>query len=322
VRAALARLPFLAIFDSMASTIKLACDDAAVRRALGSWLDATGLEPPGDLTLDVRVGTPTPPSGDARPAFRQPGVVVRSGPPEGGVRLWWEVAPALADVASGAPVARVTLSPKAAAQLARCTETFLITVLIFLLRRAGWHHVHAATAIEPAEGRGWLLAGNAAAGKSTTAALLATRGWAVGTDDLAFLVAGGARVAVAASRAPIALRETGRRLLHREGGVPLGQRDKFAFWPEDLGGVWAPRVEPDIILFPSIGDGRTTATSLRQRETLAELVRWSAWVVLEPELAQPHLDLLGALARQARAYRVTLGRDLFARPDRLLELVA
>ncbi len=306
----------------MTSTINLVCEDATVRRALQAWLDATRLEPPGNLTLDVRVGDSTPTSRDARPAFRQPGVVVRSGPPQGGVRLWWDVAPAVAELAPGASVARVTLSPAAAEQLARCTGTFLITVLIFLLRRAGWHHVHAATAIDPAEGRGWLLAGNAAAGKSTTAALLATRGWAVGTDDLAFLMASDARVAVAACRAPIALRDGGRRLLHRIGGLPLAEREKFAFWPEDLGGVWAPRVEPAVILFPSIGDGRTTATSLGPREALAELVRWSAWVVLEPELAQPHLDLLGALARQARAYRVTLGRDLFAHPDRLAELVA
>ena len=306
----------------MTSTIKLACDDTEVRPALAAWLDATGLEPPGDLTLDVRVGNPASASSDARLAFRQPGVVVRSGPPEGGVRLWWEVAPAVAEIAPGASVARVTLSSAAAKQLACCAGTFLTTVLIFLLRRAGWHHVHAATAIDPEDGRGWLLAGNAAAGKSTTAALLATRGWAVGTDDLAFLISGAARVAAAACRAPIALRDGGRRLLQRIDGIPLAEREKFAFWPEDLGGVWAPRIEPDVILFPSIGDGHTTATALGQREALAGLVRWSAWVVLEPELAQPHLDLLGALARQARAYRVTLGRDLFANPDRLAELVA
>ena len=239
------------------------------------------------------------------------------------MRLWWEVAPAFAELAPGAGVARVTLSPAATRQLALCTSSFLTTVLIFLLRRAGWHHVHAATAVDPAEGRGWLVAGNAAAGKSTTAALLATCGWGVGTDDLAFLTAGcEGRVTVAACRAPIALRAGGRQLLRRIGGIPLAERDKSAFWPEDLGGVWTPRVAPDVVVFPSIGHGRTTATPLGRREALTELVRWSAWVVLEPELAQPHFDLLGALARQARAFRVTLGRDLFDHPDRLAELVA
>ncbi len=306
----------------MRCTIGLSCDDARLFRALARWLEHTGLEPPGELTLDVRAADTAPPP-DARPPFRQPGVVVRSGPPEGGVRLWWEVAPAFAELAPGTAVARVTLSRAAIRQLDLCTGSFLMTVLVFLLRRAGWHHVHAATAVDPATGRGWLIAGDAAAGKSTTAALLATRGWGVGTDDLAFLTAGvEGRVTVAACRAPIALRVGGRRLLRLIGGSPRAERDKFTFWPEELGGVWAPRVVPDVILFPAIGDGRTTATALGPREALAELVRWSAWVVLEPELAQAHLDLLGALARQARAFRVTLGRDLFDHPDRLAELVA
>jgi len=306
----------------MTSTIGLTCDDAPLCRALARWLDHTRLEPPDGLGLDVRVADAPPPP-DVRTPFRQPGVVVRSGPPQGGVRVWWEVAPAFAELAPGATVARVTLSPAAIRELDLCTSSFLMTVLIFLLRRAGWHHVHAATAVDPEAGRGWLVAGDAAAGKSTTAALLATRGWAVGTDDLAFLAAGmDGRVSVAACRAPIALRVGGRRLLRLIGGIPRAERDKFTFWPEDLGGVWAPHVAPDVILFPSIGDGRSTATALGGRDTLVELVRWSAWVVLEPELAQPHLDLLGTLARQARAFRVTLGRDLFDHPDRLRELVA
>jgi hypothetical protein len=50
---------------------------------------------------------------------------------------------------------------------------------------------------------------------------------------------------------------------------------------------------------------------------LAELVRWSAWVALEPFMAQSHLDLLNALARQARSFRVSLGRDLFRDPSLL-----
>src|SRR5438105_552676 len=192
----------------MTSTIGLTCDDAPLCRAVARWLDHTRLEPPDGLGLDVRVADAPPPP-DVRTPFRQPGVVVRSGPPQGGVRVWWEVAPAFAELAPGATVARVTLSPAAIRELDLCTSSFLMTVLIFLLRRAGWHHVHAAT-----------------------------------------------------------------------------------------------------------------ATALGRRETLVELVRWSAWVVLEPELAQPHLDLLGTLARQARAFRVTLGRDLFDHPDRLRELVA
>jgi hypothetical protein len=104
--------------------------------------------------------------------------------------------------------------------------------------------------------------------------------------------------------------------------VALRDRAKVGFWPEELGGVWTPRVTPEIVIFSSVGTGaRTTAEPIGQSRALAQLVRWSAWVMLEPELAQRHLDVLARLAGEARCYRVTLGRDLFARPNRLLELV-
>ncbi|HEU5262498.1 MAG TPA: hypothetical protein VFU41_13860 [Gemmatimonadales bacterium] len=226
----------------------------------------------------------------------------------------------MAEVAPGATTARVTLSPAAVTRLDTCARTFLTLVLIFLLRRVGWHHIHAATALDPA-GRGWLIAGNAQAGKSTTTALLASRGWQVGTDDVAFLAPARERVAAVAYHAPLALRPAAYHLLGAPGGVFSPERRKIACWPEELGGRWVPRIHPDVLLFPSVGDGRTSAAPIRARDTLAELVRWSAWVMLEPDLAQEHLDLLTRLARQARSYRVTVGRDLFARPTRLAELV-
>jgi hypothetical protein len=189
-----------------------------------------------------------------------------------------------------------------------------------LLRRVGWFHLHAATANDPT-GRGWLVAGNAHAGKSTTAALLAASGWQVGTDDAAWLEQQGDTVRVHTCHAPIALRDGGRRLLARAGGIPLPDRGKIGYWPEDLGGVWTPLVTPQIVIFTTVGNVRTTAVPIPRPVALAELVRWSAWVMLEPEVAQRHLDALAALTGQARCYRVRLGRDLFARPNRLIELV-
>jgi hypothetical protein len=192
--------------------------------------------------------------------------------------------------------------------------------VFFLLRRAGWHHVHGATAVDP-KGRGWLLAGNSQAGKSTTTAYLASRGWPVGTDDVAFLAPADRRVTVHAFRGRIGLRSGGLDLLAPAGGVFLPARRKMGFWPEELGSRWAPQVEPEVLLFPTVGTGRTTVEPLGPGETLAALVRWSAWVLLEPQLAQEHLDLLAALGRQARAYRIELGRDLFEQPDLIDRLI-
>ncbi len=257
---------------------------------------------------------------DARPVFKQPAVEIRSGPPQGGVSINWVVAPAVAVLPADSSEANVTLSLAAASKMNRCIQTFLMTVLVFLVRRAGWHHVHGATAVDP-KARGWLIAGNARDGKSTTAALLASRGWPVGTDDTAFLADDGERVSVKAYHGPIALRRGGYTLLGRQVGKFLKRRQKMACWPEELGGTWLPSVEPDILLFTTVGDRISEAEPIGSREALTELVRWSAWVVLEPELAQEHLDLLAKLAKQAKSYRVTLGRDLFDDPNRLTELI-
>jgi len=310
----------------MTPAITVHCAHAGVAAAVRAWLARSRLEPTAPVTLEIELGDPALVGSDGRAAFGQPGVVVRAGPPEGGVRIAWEAAPAVADLPPGATTARVVLSAAAAARIEECLRTFLLTVLVLLLRRVGWHHIHAAMALDPRE-RGWLIAGNAEAGKSTTAALLASCGWGVGTDDVSFLAANREAVSAIAYRTPIALRPGGHRLVQRvaaAGGVLLPERRKVGYWPEELGGRWISRVAPEIIMFTSVGNGAavTQAEPLGQREALIELIRWSAWVILEPELAEEHLALLTALARQAKSYRVTLGRDLFARPARLAELVA
>lgn len=299
--------------------IRVRCDAADVRAVLTAWLEELRLDLPTGLTLAVTIDAgPRAPRSPA--VFEQPEVRFHRGPDGRGVVLSWQAAPATARVPAGSATAFIRLSPAAVRQLDRCTRTFLTAVVIVLARGAGWFHLHAATAIDP-HGRGWLVAGDAGAGKSTTAALLAAAGWRVGGDDVAFLERRDARIVAHSCRTPIALREAGRRLLARHGGAALPARRKVGFRPEDLGGVWTPLVEPAIIIFTSVGRGETTARPLERPRAVAELVRWSAWVVLEPDLAQTHLELLADLSRQARSYQVTLGRDLVARPGRLIELV-
>ena len=320
----------------MSAAIAVACDDPEVERWASAWIRETRLLPPAPLALVLRV-VPDLPAGDTRRGcgsagpdtrvpFLQPQLEIRSGPPQGDVRVRWLAAPARAVIAQGAGTACVDLTPAALADRDALGRVFLTMVLILLLRRAGWHHVHAALARDP-RGREWLFAGDAQTGKSTTAALLATRGWAVGTDDAAFLARGpfGAGVEAVAQRAPIALRPAGCDLLGLVGGTEARGGRKTAFFPEELGGTWTSRVRPQVLVFPRVGGTRegeaTTASPMAPREALAELVRWSAWVMLEPELAQEHLDMLAALAQQASSWRVALAPDLFRRPDLLMELV-
>lgn len=304
------------------TAVEVRSTDTTLRDTIALWIDEGRLSPPKSLVLQVTVGEVSlPAAGDPRPVFEQPEVRIHSGGADGRVTLVWTTAPATLTLEPGADQAALRLSSAAAARAADRLRHFVITALIFLLRRAGWHHVHGATAVDP-RGRGWLLAGNSRAGKSTTAALFAARGWAVGTDDIAFLADGpSGRVQVHAFRSRLALRPGGEELLARTGGLPLAGRGKVGFWPEELGGGWVATIEPSLLLFTRIGAGATAVHPVGASEILAQLVRWSAWVVLEPALAQEHLDLLSRLGAQVRAYRVDLGRDLFEDPTLLERLI-
>lgn len=294
-------------------------NDAGALQLLTAWLEGTRLAWPGAIRINVSVGDRPDFAPDDREVFRQPSVTIQAGPDSGTVRIEWESAPAIAIVHPTAAEAELWLSPDAVARFEVAERGFLLVMLIFLMRRLGWYHVHGAALIDP-RGRGWLIAGDSHCGKSTTTALLATRGWQIGTDDIGFLVRHGELVASLGVRSQIALRPGGRDLLGRSGGIAMVRRDKTGFWPEELGGSWAPTVTPEIIAFPRLGE-RTSLTPARARTALAELVKWSLWVLCEPVCAQDHLDALGTLARQSRCFDLTLGPDLFDHPDLLEELV-
>ncbi|HEY2805821.1 MAG TPA: hypothetical protein VGI92_08185 [Gemmatimonadales bacterium] len=304
----------------MPDASEVTCDDPGVRQWVADWLASWRIAPPGRLSLRISVSDVAVGEADEREPFRQPLVEIRSGPPHNDLRIRWLAGNAIAVLDPKEPRADIIIAPAALADRERLQQTFLVAVVVFLLRRAGWHHVHGAIARDRA-GREWLLAGDAKAGKSTTAALLATHGWSVGTDDLTFLAAADDAVDAHAPHIPIALREGGAALLAARGGAPARGGRKQAFFPEELGGSFASRARPTILMFPRVEGAVTRIEPLTPGAALAELVKWSAWVALEPEFAQLHLDLLAALARQARAFRLSLGPDLFEGKDLLMSLV-
>jgi len=294
--------------------------DHAVGSHVQDWLDSLELPLPRELTLDLVVDEMVQPITGQDPLFRQPEISIYRDRGSGTLSVSWDHLPAVAHVPLESSRATVQLSRAAAEDLPRCCRFFLSAVVIFLIRRVGWHHLHAATWIDP-RGRGWVLAGDWKVGKSTTTALLASRGWAVGGDDAVFLVEEGDGVVTIAKRGPIALRKSGRHLLGRLDGVFDPQREKTLFTPEELGGRWVQQIRPDILIFPRVAGSATSVEPVSPRDVLAELVRWSVWVMLEPTLAQEHLDLLAALGRQTRSYRMELGTDLFDNPELLVELI-
>jgi hypothetical protein len=295
--------------------------DDTVRGQVEAWLAGAGVEPPKRIELSIALVPGAWGGRDERAFLRQPDLRFHHGPPEG-IRIVWRDGAGHAVLApDGSAAAAVELWSEVAREPDQWLRPFLLPVLLALLRRAGWHHIHAATARDPA-GRGWLIAGDARTGKSTTAALLASRGWAVGTDDTAFLAAGPGGVEAMSWRAPLALRDAGLALLARGGGVSLERRRKTGFSPEDLGSTWLPRVTLDVVALAGVHAGATRVEPVSRTAAVADLLSWSLLFVIEPADAQRHLDLVARLVRQARCVRVRFGPDLFEHHDLLSELIA
>ncbi len=308
--------------ESSNSGIGVESNDPELGELVKEWLSESRMPLPPGFRLSFEITDQIPTPIDPRPAYSQAGVEVRAGEPLDWVHLRWTGKPGMARVEAGRPEATVYLSRAALDDPELLLRTFVMLVLIFLGRRAGRFHLHAGTAVDPA-GRGWLLTGNSGSGKSTTTALLASRGWEVGTDDVAFLTASNARAAVLGIRVPIALRPGGRELLahHEGGGLSLTRRQKTGFYAEELGGRWREAVEPDFLLFAELGNGRTRLLPMEPTEVMRVLVQSSPWVLFESTAAQEHLDLLARLGRQARCFRAQLAPDLFAAPGALADFL-
>jgi hypothetical protein len=300
----------------MAGSSSITSTDSALAAAVGAWLAESRMPLPPDFRIRLTVVDSVGTWDDPREIFPQGDVDIRAGEPLGWVHLTWRTAPARARIDEEEAEAIVEVSRAALEQLDYFLRSFLLVTLIFLWKRAGHYHMHAGTAVDPG-GRGWMLVGDSCSGKSTTTALLAACGWQVSTDDIAFLTARDDRAAIVGFRSPIALRPGGFELLGRAGGVPLASRGKTGFLPEELGGRWIQTIEPEIIVFTSVGRERTVLEPMSGADVMALLLHRSPWVLFEPTAAQEHLDLLARLCRQAKSYRGTLAPDLFAAPGAL-----
>ncbi|MGV3707655.1 MAG: hypothetical protein ACO1Q7_02360 [Gemmatimonas sp.] len=300
------------------------CASEDVKALIVRWLDGTRLEWPGRFVIRVHLDDTNPFPDDTRESFTQPYCTVQAGPAQDTVYIVWSYAPAAAVVHPTRAEVDLWLSPQSIAHLEFAERSFLLITLVFVLRRLGWYHVHAAALVDP-QGRGWLIAGNSNCGKSTTTALMASRGWKIGTDDIGFLAMRDGKVSLMSVRTRIALRPGGVALLGETladaDGLRMEQRKKDGYWPEEVGGSWAPIVTPEILAFPTIGQ-RTALSRSAPRATLSAIVTWSNWVLYESVFAQEYLDVLGEVARQSRCFDLTLGPDLFDDPDLLEKLVS
>ena len=167
------------------------------------------------------------------------------------------------------------------------------------LRRYGLFDLHSAGVVEPESGKALLIVGPSGSGKSTLALQLATSGWSYLSDDELLLGLTADAVEARGFRNFFAVTAAGAQFKH-------------CFEPDaDLGLKRTDQASPGALVFIHLnGESRSQMNKLAQAETMTRLIRACPWATYDRSIASANLELLSALARQARGFDLSAGRDL------------
>ena len=167
------------------------------------------------------------------------------------------------------------------------------------LRRFGLFDLHSAGVVEPESKKAVLIIGPSGSGKSTLALELAKAGWSYLSDDELLLTLVDGAVEVRGFRSFFAVSEAGARL-------------KRCFEPETvLGSKRTDQALPGALIFTRLNDeSRSELSGLSQPETMTRLITACPWATFDRSIAGANLELLSALARQAKGFDLSAGRDL------------
>jgi hypothetical protein len=179
------------------------------------------------------------------------------------------------------------------------------------LPRFGVYHLHGGAVQDP-RGTGWLLAGDAGAGKSTTVLSLAVEGWRWTSDDATYVRS------CAEELVADGWREHPRLSARSAAALRMSREDHASPWKTDVAlppAVMAARLDRILlhrVLLPELGSA-TRLDRLAHAQVLDGLLRASAWLVCLPGMASSYLQLLARLATLP-AWRMILGPELLDEP--------
>jgi hypothetical protein len=167
------------------------------------------------------------------------------------------------------------------------------------LRRYGLFDMHSAGVVETGSGKGVLIIGPSGSGKSTLALQLVTAGWSYLSDDALLLSLDEGIVEARGFRSFFAISDSSTVLKH-------------CFEPEVVfGSKRIAHAVPRALIFTRVnGELQSELSKLTQAETMARLVRACPWATYDKSIAGANLSLLSTLARQAKGFDLSAGRDL------------
>jgi hypothetical protein len=214
-----------------------------------------------------------------------------------GTGLYLELGGAVVHLVNGGSVS-VTFSelPRVGDPLPGRAVSFAVCAA---LRRYGLFDMHSAGVVESDEEHGVLIVGPSGSGKSTLALQLAKAGWPYLSDDELLLSLVNGAVEARGFRSFFAVSKAGAAFKH-------------CFEPDAvLGSKRMEQASPRLLLFTRLnGESRSELRALTQIETMTRLLKACPWATYDKSIAGAHLELLAALARQARGFDLSAGRDL------------
>jgi hypothetical protein len=161
------------------------------------------------------------------------------------------------------------------------------------LRRYGLFDMHSAGVVE--NGNGVLIIGPSGSGKSTLTMQLVGSGWSYLSDDELLLSLEDGVVEACGFRSFFAVSEAGAQV-KRCFRLPSKRTE---------------RASPRSLLFTRVNGARQSELNqLTQAETMTRLLRACPWATYDKSIAGANLSLLSTLARQARGYDLSAGRDV------------
>lgn len=200
-----------------------------------------------------------------------------------------------------------------------------------LLPRMGRYPLHAAGLRAPDHPEVVVIAGPSGRGKSTLAAGLVRRGWRCLSDDLLVLVPSGGRVQVYGMTRGIRLRNDAWERLalsaHEKDEAPhpaagrAGGTEKRVL---SLGGKHEKKAEPPgCVLFPALVDrSDSTLSPLDSSHALKRVLeQMHPPAALPDSVASAQFDAAATLVRRSPCLHLAAGRDLYADPGRLADLL-
>jgi hypothetical protein len=205
-------------------------------------------------------------------------------------------------------------------------EFFLLTPLLFLMRRFGYFEMHAAACV--LEERGYVFVGPSGSGKTSNLLSLIPLGAQYLSDDAVVISpSSGGGVEVRGLRRSFSLKldylqhdpELARCATEAILGTEKRRIDPRQIWPAQ----YAASVRPQFIILCKIENQQTSEiVPVSKAEALARLIGSTPWITFDQSTAADHLRAFCSLVEGCHTFELRAGQDIFRNGTRLASLLA